>query len=473
MLKLTFEQQEIVYSENKHVYVSARAGTGKTTTLTEFVRVRKADTFLYIVYNNSIKEEAITKFPDRTTIHTIHSLAYEKIGHEYKEKLTGNLKVENIIKGLEYFKGKSIEDKETHKIAYTITKLLNEYFNSDKTTISEVSENTFIVKLAEEYWNQMRDKENNQVLITHDGYLKLYHLTKPKLEYDFIMVDEAQDSNEVMLDIVYSQTESKKIFVGDPHQKIYGFRGAINIFAAEKFLKRGEDSVFLSLTESFRFGTEIAAVANILLKDYKGEDNLITGSKTRASEVGDLDKSVQYTVITRTNAKLIDMAIEAVQENKTVNIVGGIDHILRSVMDGYYLFTGQREMIKSEYLKTLNNYFHLKSLAETLKSPEHMLQVYLIEKYGESLEDWIDMIRQNHTGAKSASIVFSTAHKSKGLEFVSVMLANDFAALFSESGNKLEMIESEEINLMYVAMTRATHDLELNKELKRIVEEFK
>ena len=468
MLTLTTEQKNIVYSDHKHVYISARAGTGKTTTLAEFVALRKSEHFLYLVYNNAIKEEAQRKFPEFVTIHTIHSLAYQAVGCQYKDKLTNNLKVENIFKGLSYFENKNLEDKDLHKLAFNIIKTISAYCNSDLFDFAGISENKLLLDLSFEYWNKMIDLGNEEILITHDGYLKLYHLQKPSLDHDYIMVDEAQDSNEVMLDIVYNQS-CNKIFVGDPHQKIYGFRGALNIFDNDKYISRGEDNVFFSLTESFRFGKTIAAVANTILSDYKNESNLITGTEGRDSVVGPIDKSLPYTIITRTNAKLIDIAIESVQAGKKISINGGIESVLYSVLDAYYLFAGEKDKIKGEYLKTLNNYSHLKMLAETLKSPDNILQVYLIEKYGHALLELIELLRIQSTVSKKADIILSTAHKSKGLEFVSICLSDDFSPLYSDTGHRIERVDSEELNLIYVAVTRATHDLELNHDLHRLM----
>lgn len=44
--------------------------------------------------------------------------------------------------------------------------------------------------------------------------LKLFQSCFPELPYDYILIDEAQDSNEFMLDIIFAQ-KAKKIFVGD------------------------------------------------------------------------------------------------------------------------------------------------------------------------------------------------------------------------------------------------------------------
>lgn len=50
------------------------------------------------------------------------------------------------------------------------------------------------VKDAELIWSQMLDFKNKDIYMTHDGYLKIYQLSKPKLlDYDCILIDEAQD----------------------------------------------------------------------------------------------------------------------------------------------------------------------------------------------------------------------------------------------------------------------------------------
>merc|ERR1711983_330143 len=89
--------------------------------------------------------------------------------------------------------------------------------------------------------------------MTFDGYLKLFQLEGHKLEHDFMLVDEAQDVTPVVADIVLSQ-KKPTILVGDPHQSIYGFRGAVNAMAKVNATET------LCLTQSFRFGPEISFV---------------------------------------------------------------------------------------------------------------------------------------------------------------------------------------------------------------------
>jgi superfamily I DNA/RNA helicase len=72
--------------------------------------------------------------------------------------------------------------------------------------------------------------------VTHSLYFKefeqRFNYFKLKDKYDVVLLDEAQDSNMVTLS-VFNQFNAKRVMVGDSHQKIYGFRGAID--AMEKF----------------------------------------------------------------------------------------------------------------------------------------------------------------------------------------------------------------------------------------------
>ena len=68
--------------------------------------------------------------------------------------------------------------------------------------------------------------KNKKIDATHDFYLKMFYLNKSicrSLEYDLILVDEAQDISDVMIGIVESQN-CNRIYIGDSFQQIYSFR---------------------------------------------------------------------------------------------------------------------------------------------------------------------------------------------------------------------------------------------------------
>jgi len=94
--------------------------------------------------------------------------------------------------------------------------------------------------------------------ISPDVLLKLWALSAPRIEADYILFDEAQDSDGVMLSVLDRQRHAQIVYVGDPDQQIYEWRGAVNAMAQI-------DAPECALTESFRFGATFAALASRLL----------------------------------------------------------------------------------------------------------------------------------------------------------------------------------------------------------------
>ena len=95
--------------------------------------------------------------------------------------------------------------------------------------------------------------KNKIIEATHDFYLKMFYLNKKvstNLPYDLILVDEAQDISDVMIEIV-ENLNCRRIYVGDSFQQIYSFRFATN--ALNKI-----DLPSYDLTQSFRFGDNYA-----------------------------------------------------------------------------------------------------------------------------------------------------------------------------------------------------------------------
>ena len=75
-----------------------------------------------------------------------------------------------------------------------------------------------------------------------------------------------------------------------------------------------------------------------------------------------------------------------------------------------------------------------------------------------------------HVGERNNSIIpadvmFSTAHKSKGLEFETVIIADDFTA----ADNENETVDEDEKNLVYVAMSRAKKNLILSPSIWKTI----
>ncbi len=449
----------IVKGTSSVVKIVAFAGTGKTSTLVTLCEKNPHLRFLVVMYNKAAKEHAVKIFPkSNVKCSTAHAMAMRKCGFKYSRKLVPNLRASDIIDADVLSKEKSSKDGNYHRRAAIVLKTMETFMNSPDREIEsdhvptlwlnhatkslepvDATLSDLALRDAKAAWEVMADAENDSLKIPHDGYLKVWQLAGPNLQYfyehDVLLVDEAQDMNPAMLDIFLSQEAVPKIFVGDPNQQIYLFRGAVNALG-----KIEADKVFY-LTQSFRFGPEIAYVANCWLAYVKGTDKrVLVGGRKQDDLVINTDDLRpgkhfgQVAVLTMTNARLFDEAVNRIcigdggQIQRTGCFAGGFDNYnFGDLVQLYYLMSNQKE--KMTKYKKFRTFDALKTFATNTADVQLMGKITTVEKYGRRLEGYVNLLRKHcrPSEKKLATVdyVFSTIHKSKGLEWDTVLLTND------------------------------------------------
>ncbi|WP_026389572.1 ATP-dependent helicase [[Acholeplasma] multilocale] len=91
--------------------------------------------------------------------------------------------------------------------------------------------------------------------------------------YDYVMVDEFQDTNDVQFDLIKFLTKGKTnlTVVGDPDQTIYSWRGArVNIIM--NFHEAYKDAVSIVLNENYRSTQQILDLANDFIDHNKNRE---------------------------------------------------------------------------------------------------------------------------------------------------------------------------------------------------------
>lgn len=464
----TEEQAEIIngnYPSGSVVRVNAYAGTGKTYTLKEFAKKRPGEKMLYVAFNKSIQLEANKKLGRNVLAKTAHSLAYGKFGFGLKHKLAfSELKPLFISK---YF---DINNNFKAMLSYEMVKKFmqslgmeidynhfpNEY---EKKAEEGKIEKEEIFNYASQIWEEMINPLNEEIQAVHDVYLKLYQLSKPKLNYSYILLDEAQDTTPCVFDIVMNQKESIKILVGDRHQSIYAFRGAVNA------MDLIEPDFDYDLTKSFRFLPEIADKANMVLSEMKNIKTDIKGNENIED-----DKS-RNAYIARTNSGIF---LKAIETSGKLFFVGGINgYRFTSIFDIYNLWLDDLDKINNPFIKMFENFEEYVNYGEELMDVEVLSNVRLIKTYGKRLPGLLYDVKNRAVKDESeAELILSTAHKSKGSEWDYVDIADDYHPIFDEEskGINKKLIENpEEINLLYVTITRAKRSLNLNHELNMFI----
>lgn len=487
--QLTTEQQQII-SAKGNIVINAVAGSGKTTTLIEYAKSRPAGSrILYIAFNKSVKLEAQQKFAENGAPHvvveTAHSLAYRQVVHRYGFRVKGSGFKTQEIAQLLGLTGNGEKHAE-YMLANHINKFITYFCNSSKQrvqelnyldTVSDAKARAFVEAvypyLETETRKLLAKMNSGEIEITHDFYLKKFQLAKPILPYDYILFDEGQDASEAMLDIFLRQP-CTKVIVGDTHQQIYGWRYAVNSLEKANFTT-------YELSVSFRFPQAIANLANRVL-EYK---NILKPQKiTPITGVGKGNTTQSRAVIARSNLGLLLKAISYLSNFNAPDKIyfeGNFSSYTyaedgTSLYDILNLRQDKKFLIRDPLIKAMQDVGELQEYIE--KTEDHTLKMMLeiVQQYGEEIPELLKELKAkqvDNTNKASAELVFSTLHKCKGLEYDVVELADDFiteskiedsAEVVQESPKLLNSM-LEEVNLLYVAITRAKNKLYIPEKL--------
>lgn len=455
----TASQQAIINSTARRILVVARAGCGKTYTLREFAKARPGKRGLYIVFNTENAKEAKESFPDEVTTMTSHALAMAAVGRKYQTN-PGKLGDSSLTRWSQALNHPDIVLMEH------LRRAINGWFASVDEELAEkhlhpAFKSRRNVVLMQQAWDIMKDADNLALAMPHDGYLKEYQLSRPDLShYDYILYDEGQDANPAGMACVAHQ-DTQVVLVGDPEQAIYQFRGSVNALATFDATERHE------LSESWRFGGDVSRHANQLLA-LKGSWPPVKGYGP-ADRVGVVDTRQAYTVLCRGNAEVFRQAIAVLQSGRGLNIMGGIQGLKLDDLRAAVSFQ-QKEPTAHPLLKSLKNWEGLKRFAEATEDRDWSARIAIVEEFSVSALDWIEKLEAlpAHSTDMNA-ITISTAHKSKGLEWDQVRLADDFRSLIDmKSRLPKDGVWQADLNLLYVAVTRAKTTLELNKTMREV-----
>jgi len=461
-------QLAVIHCHDKNVVAEAFAGAGKTTVAVGFTDERPDTKFLYVCLNKANATEAAQRFGSHVECRTSHSLAYQAVGSRFRDQL-----VKGSWRPRQFAEEARIPG---HRSAAVVQSVLNNFFSSCDKQPGEVhveavkdhwdldaNEQDQALALSRMAWTKMQ-KPGSGVSIPHDCYLKIWALSNPKLgRYEHIILDEAQDTNPVTAEIIERQTHAGKLLIGDRHQSIYLFRGALN--AMEAF--SGGGATVLKMPKTWRFGPDIAAKASRLLAFFKGEETAIIGAGPKSAARGDGKRAV----LARTNAGLYAEA--AAVRGEGVYWIGGIENYRVDVLrESYLLKAGRRDEITDPSFRAYASWTQYVDEAASTRDAEARMLIKLNEEYGKDVPYLVQCFKRNavptETGART---VLGTAHKAKGLDFDHVTVGEDFECLESAQSELMNAPDMnltpqtvQEINLLYVTLSRARHQLDLNTE---------
>jgi superfamily I DNA/RNA helicase len=303
-------------------------------------------------------------------------------------------------------------------------------------------------------WESMRSGQG-ALPLGHDGYLKLWALSKPRAEVDYIMVDEAQDLNPVMLGVLKA-VQCPVIYVGDPYQQIYDWRGAVNAMEQTS----SPHSVLLS--QSFRFGEAIAEAATAVITRLGAKDP-VRGLPAIKSY---LAPATPDAIIARRNVGVIGEVLKCVTHGISCHVLGGTHELERLLLDVQRIKLGS--VAQSPELLGFNSWKDVMTHSGKPEGEHLRSLVTLVQEYGEGA--MLKALGNCNPNEAAARVVCTTAHKAKGREWGNVRVNPDFevgfarAATLNGRSRVNDAIEAES-RVFYVAMTRAKYVVDLPKGL--------
>ncbi|GAA4027094.1 UvrD-helicase domain-containing protein [Streptomyces plumbiresistens] len=455
-----------------HLALQAGAGTGKTTTLTLLARTT-ARRGRYLAYNRAIAQDATARFPKSVLCKTAHALAYAAIGHRYTRRLNAPRRPAwqtgqalGITKSIRIGEREVTQKALSNAALRTVTRFCHtadEAISRHHVPHLRGLENTdlhtqlaaHIVPIARKAWADLQHPADGTVRFDHDHYLKIWALTQPRIDADFLLLDEAQDTNPVVEQIFLAQRDhAQLVMVGDSAQAIYQWRGAKDVMT-------GFDGTQLALSQSFRFGPDLAAEANRWLHLADAPIRL-TGTPAVATELGPVTHP--DAVLCRTNVGAMAQVMTLMAAGHRVALAGGGDSLHALALAARDLKEGRRthhpELILFPCWGDLQDYAAYDPAGRDLQP-----LVNLVDTHG---TDAILAAVGQLAPEQHAQVTVSTAHKAKGREWSRVLIADDFAR--PQDNNTADRtdpppppapIDDAEARLAYVAVTRARQRLDL------------
>jgi DNA helicase-2/ATP-dependent DNA helicase PcrA len=453
-----------------HTVCNAVAGSGKTWTLEHAARLLPRDLdIIYVVFNAPVREEAKGKMPPWCPVVTYHQLGLAAVtaylGH--RPKIDGN-KVNTTIKSLiqENWDADKHLISPVHKLVGMLKNFLMEATYENMSWIVNrfgIETNESEARIFQLAVLTLRESNRLTDVIDFDDMIYFPHLFAIKVkQYDFMLIDEIQDTNKAQLELALRSIKhnGRILGVGDISQAIYGWRGA-DTEAIPTIIKKLEAKT-LPLSVTYRCPLLHVQLVNKLFPDipFESAPNAKDGEISSVSEdrmLGEVKDGDM--VLCRTNAPLVRPAFSLIRRG------------IKAVIRGRDIGTGLIDLIDkmkstrlNDLLAELNEYKE-KEVSKLLKA-EKNTQAQMLEDKVETifaLSDGVNSVTDVKLRIEEVfsddkeGIVFSTVHRAKGLEAENVYILRP--DLLPHPMARQDWEREQERNIAYVAYTRSKNRL--------------
>ncbi len=477
--------------------IDAVAGSGKTTTLVQAAALLGDKSGLFVAFNKHIAEELGKRLAGTSMVSsTIHSMCKrvldahltkpskpEKGNSKWREIIDGEIERCGVERERAFVWGDTLK-KLISKVMVTLTPIDDEdrlwalvaHFGlEDDVTPNMIKAVARAIRKAEKI-----TQESGAINFDEMIYWCVKWDLQPT-KYDFVMVDEAQDLNAMQQEMVLrcANKEGRFIFCGDGRQALYGFAGA----DAQSFatIQARTNATMLPLSVNYRCPKSHLALVRDIVPHIEDGPNAIEGVVRYLPEK---DMHTLATpgdfVVCRLNAPLVGGCIQFIKNRKAARVLGrdiGKDliNLLEKVMKGksYSIIVEALEAYLREQIGKLKQKPDSEDKIQSITDRIECLQVCATEFNDCTSLDELKKEIEKLFGDEDnfEGVTFMTVHKGKGLETNRVFVLVPEKLPLSRKG-QTSWQKIQELNLRYVALTRAKKELVILGELPKIQPEL-
>lgn len=471
--------------------VESVAGSGKTETLLGCARlIEDSESCLICAFNKPVEEELSDKIDqDNVEVRTLHSKGKQILkksreqSFEYRDGKMWGI-VGQKIQDVDGDREQMMDDATDicARVKQTCTDPRDAEAVKEVATFFGYDWREEYKRVVEEAINASMKEARKSGVIDYDDMVYIpVQFDEVRGEYDWVLVDEAQDLNSAqqLLALGVCKEEGRCLFVGDENQAINGFQGAdpnaISHIEERIRARRGNEATRMSLSTCYRCPTSHISKAQELVPRIKPWARAREGTleKRKLEHLPEYlvssdhrDSEEDVLVLCRTNGPLIDWCVTTALEKETTAWVQGQD-MHKKLKDLIEEAVEQAEA--DEGFRALQNGLkrceeNAKAIAnkkENASTENIQLRIEIlrkvIDRVGERPVATIKRRVKDYFEPSEHGIKFSTIHRAKGQEADCVYVIEPDTSY--QKGPEWQ--KQQEENIRYVMYTRSKGTLVL------------
>lgn len=470
-------------------------GSGKTSTAKEILWHPKINNSrivaCYFVFSKEMQKEIEPQVPANTVTKTKHAIGYGILAKKFgKLYIPGNKRGERPLTQqiLAKFKGYDLDMADGEHYADTKDRIdaavklvdmirANLVDWTDEQAMDDLCAYYGIALDDRDAVYEMMPKVFDDIMLSAGkgiiDFTSMYwlpvHMELEFPKFDLIVGDECQDFNKC--DIMFIERlrgNGRLMLIGDPFQSIFGFAGAMP--ESVEFLKDHFKPAEFPITYCFRCGKNIidtVTYINPAIRPWKNaKDGEVIKGQYEEFQWGTVPDGAL--ALSRVNSNLVGPAFKLIKEGRKANIKGrdlkaGIISTIRKVKkkansDSLPILVGtSQDMEVAEEEAMSNRKYVSKNQIETMKDRYRVFRI-ICDQVSDSSD--IEPAVKKLFSEDTKGVVFSSFHRSKGLEAEEVVIIGSEMMRINHPEMQ-DWEHKQEANAELVAKTRAKNKMTL------------